>query len=109
MTLGAWNDYMGHSEEERERLHREAMAYYNAWIADRDRRHRAYDATVDAYHARLAEAVRRRDEEAKARRGRVPAVNTGEQHDAHVKAWRAQLRHRQPTLNDQRTPVTDEV
>jgi len=89
MSLGAWNDYMGHSEEERERLHREAMAYYNAWIADRDRRHRAYDAAVDAYHARLADAVRRRDEESQARRARV------------------QLEHQKPALLEHRTPAID--
>lgn len=59
MTLGDWNDYMGHSQDERDAMHREAMADYNAWIADRERRHREYEASVDAYHARLAEALRR--------------------------------------------------
>jgi hypothetical protein len=38
-----------------------AVAAYNAWRADSERRHKAYEDAVDAYHARLAEAVRARD------------------------------------------------
>lgn len=53
MSLGAFNDFMEHSEEERERLHKQALANYDAWIKDRERRQREYNARVDAYHRSL--------------------------------------------------------
>lgn len=57
MTLGDWNDFMGLERDEQERLHREALANYEHWQRDRERRDREYAARVDAYHASLREAL----------------------------------------------------
>ena len=53
MTLGDWNDFMEHTAEERERLHKQALKNYAAWLSDRQRRDEAYSARVETYHATL--------------------------------------------------------
>lgn len=55
------DDEMAESAEHKEQLHREALAKYNAWQADRTRRLAAYDKAVDAYHAELEKACAARD------------------------------------------------
>ena len=57
-VLSRQENEMTDIENQVDRLHREALAYYNAWLADRERRQREYGASVAEYHTSLAEGGR---------------------------------------------------
>jgi hypothetical protein len=45
-----WDDFMGYSKKERERIHRRSLAEYARWQAESLARHRALDEAIDEYH-----------------------------------------------------------